>query len=193
MLDFLKRLLNNQKPECEPLDPHLVGRIAGPAAFATDDWVVLLECDNVPAKVRRDSSDFPGAVRVILGNPSDGMYAETCYCPSDLGYPLSKDLWSKHQIEWYRKCHEDEYFINSAKSFSAQPQKPKRTNKQFDIIEEYIEKHRHSLISVLLTSLMLVMAVVLWTLMTNPSVVAPYIIKITVIAGLVSFVYVINN
>jgi hypothetical protein len=107
-MNFLKRFVNNQKPECKPLDPHLVGRIAGPAAFATDDWVVLLKGGNVPARVRRDSSDFPGAVRVILGNPSDGMYAETCYCASDLGYPLSKDLWSKSQLEWYQKCHEDE-------------------------------------------------------------------------------------
>jgi hypothetical protein len=112
MLDFLKRLVKI-KESPEPLDPYLVGRIAGPAAFATDDWVVLRLCENKPARVRRDPSDFPGAVRVILGNPSDGMYAETCYCASDLGYPLSKDLWSQSQLEWYQKCHEDENLVNS--------------------------------------------------------------------------------
>jgi hypothetical protein len=191
MIDFLKRLVNNQKPECEPLDPHLVGRIAGPAAFATDDWVVLLKCGHVPARVRRDPSDFPGAVRVILGDPSDGMYAETCYGAGDLGYPLSKDLWSNSQVDCYRKCHEDEYFINLAKSF--QSQKPKRKNKQFDIIEEYMEKHRSTLSSVLLYFLVLAILVLLWALMTSPQVVAPWIIVITVIGGPAFFAYVISK
>jgi hypothetical protein len=111
MLDFLKRFVKI-KESLEPLDPYLVGTICGPAAFVTDDWVVLRLSENKPAKVRRDPSDFPGAVRVILGNPSDGMYAETCYCASDLGYPLSKDLWSNSQVDWYRKCHEEKYLMD---------------------------------------------------------------------------------
>lgn len=115
MLDFLKQLMNNQKSECEPLDPYLVGAICGPAAFATDDWVVLRKCENKPAKVRVDPSDFPGAVRVILGDPSDNVYGETCCHACDLGYPLDKNFWSHSQIEWYRKCHEEKYLIDRRK------------------------------------------------------------------------------
>jgi hypothetical protein len=192
MLDFLKRLLNNQKPGCEPLDPYLVGRIAGSVAFATGDWVVLRRCENKPAKVRRDPYDFPGAVRVIPGNPSDGMYAETCYCASDLGYPLSKDLWSKSQARWYQKCHEDEYSINLAKSFSAQPQEPKGLNKQFDI-EDYLERYSSTFFFIFLYSVTFGLAAAYWGLLTNPQAVAPIIIRIIVIAGLIFFACVVKQ
>jgi hypothetical protein len=102
MLNVLKCWLKTQKQE--PLDPVLVGAVCGPAAFATNDWVILRLCENKPAKVRRDSSDPPRSVRVILGDRSDSVYGETCYYACDLGYPLSKDLWSDSQIEWYERA-----------------------------------------------------------------------------------------
>lgn len=93
------------------LDPYLVGAICGSEAFTTDDWVVLRQSENRPARVRLDRNDPPSVVRVILGDRSDEMYGETCYYPIDLGYPLNSDLWSTSQADWYRKCHEEEYLI----------------------------------------------------------------------------------
>ncbi len=94
--------------EQEPLDPYLVGRIAGPKAFVAGDWVVLRNENNRPARVcHREPSDFPGAIRVVL-DQWDHFHSEACYGAGDLGYPLSKELWSQSQIEWYRRSCKEE-------------------------------------------------------------------------------------
>ncbi len=190
-MDFLKRLVNSQEQKCEPLDPYLVGRIAGSRAFATGDWVVLLKCDNVPAKVRRDPSDFPGAVRVILGNQSDAVYGETCYFASDLGYPLSKNLWSENQLNWYQKCHKEEHFINLAKSFLTR-QESKRPNKRFDIWV-HIEKHHYALWSVFSSLGAFASVVGFWALLFYPQVVMPYVILIALSILILLAVIIVNS
>lgn len=91
------------------LDPYLVGETVGPSAFSAGDWVIIRSSDNAPAKVK--GIEAIGAVRVILGYESNSVHGETCYYASELGYPLSKDLWSTTQENCYRDCHTEKHLI----------------------------------------------------------------------------------
>lgn len=85
------------------LDPYKVGYVAGPAAFSAKDYVVLVADGNIPARVLCRNNDPSQSIRIILRNDRD-MYKALNYRAADLGYPLSKDLWSAHQKEWYQRC-----------------------------------------------------------------------------------------
>jgi len=107
----VKGLITNRSfyvKEKQRLDPYKVGIIAGCDAFSTNDYVVLVRQNNKPAKVRGMNSDIFQSVRVILGDEVDSIYGESNYFASDLGYPLSSDLWSEHQKKWYGKCHSEQ-------------------------------------------------------------------------------------
>ncbi len=110
----MKTLSNLFSTKQEPdIDPYQVGSLIGPRAFTAGDWVVIIPSSNRPAKVRR--RELTGAIRVILGNESDAVYGETCYYASELGYPLSIDLWSESQKRRYADYRQNK----SGKRFNA--------------------------------------------------------------------------
>ena len=92
------------------LDPYLIGKIVGGAAFSSGDYVVIVkQGKNYPAKVRCRNDDLAQSVKVILGDETDSIYGFANYFGDDLGYPLHRKLWSEHQKLWYEKCHQEEY------------------------------------------------------------------------------------
>jgi hypothetical protein len=115
------KLLARFNTQKNKLDPYKVGEIVGPAAFTAGDWIVIRSEGNRPAKVEA-KEDF--AIRVLLGDKSDSTYATACYYGSQLGYPPNSELWSAHQKEQYRLCHDeswlrkrwDESFVEIKKS-----------------------------------------------------------------------------
>ena len=106
---ILEILNKHSQPTIQQLDPYLVGRVAGPAAFSSGDYVVLTKENNTPAKVRCRNDDIAQSIKVILGDESDSVYAQANYFAADLGYPLSQELWSEHQKLWYKNCHSLDY------------------------------------------------------------------------------------